>query len=83
MGSGLAAASVPFQGGIVLALTRMNRILEIDTVNATAHVEAGIVTADLQAEVEKLGLFYPPDPPASGIRPSAATSPATPADRAA
>ncbi len=66
MGSGLAAASVPFQGGIVLALTRMNRILEIDTVNATAHIEAGIITADLQTEVEKLGLFYPPDP--SSIR---------------
>ncbi len=62
MGSGMAAATVPFQGGIVLALTRMNRILEIDPVNATAHVEAGIITADLQAEVEKQGLFYPPDP---------------------
>lgn len=66
MGSGLAAASVPFQGGIVLTMTRMNRILEIDEVNATAHVEAGVVTADLQTAVEKLGLFYPPDP--SSIR---------------
>jgi glycolate oxidase len=66
MGSGLAAASVPFQGGIVLAMTRMNRILEIDQANAVAHVEAGVVTADLQAAVEKLGLFYPPDP--SSIR---------------
>lgn len=66
MGSGLAAASVPFQGGIALAMTRMNRILEIDEVNATAHVEAGIVTADLQTAVEKRGLFYPPDP--SSIR---------------
>lgn len=62
MGSGLAAASVPFRGGIALAMTRMNRILEIDEINATAHVEAGVVTADLQAAVEKLGLFYPPDP---------------------
>lgn len=62
MGSGLAAASVPFQGGITLAMTRMNRILEIDQVNATVHVEAGVVTADLQTAVEKLGLFYPPDP---------------------
>jgi glycolate oxidase len=66
MGSGLAAASVPFSGGIALAMTRMNRILEIDEANATAHVEAGVVTADLQAAVEKLGLFYPPDP--SSIR---------------
>jgi glycolate oxidase len=66
MGSGLAAASVPFSGGIALTMTRMNRILEIDTVNATAHVEAGVVTADLQTTVEKLGLFYPPDP--SSIR---------------
>jgi len=66
MASGLAAASVPFSGGIVLCLTRMDRILEIDQENAIAHVEAGIITAILQAEVEKVGLFYPPDP--SSIR---------------
>ncbi len=62
MGSGLAAASVPFCGGITLSMTRMNHILEIDEVNATVHVEAGTITADLQTAVEKLGLFYPPDP---------------------
>lgn len=66
MASGLAAASVPFSGGIVLCLTRMDRILEIDEENAIAHVEAGIITAILQAEVEKKDLFYPPDP--SSIR---------------
>lgn len=66
MGSGLAAASVPTTGGIVLCLTRMNRIHEIDTLNATVLVEAGVVTSDLQAVVEKLDLFYPPDP--SSIR---------------
>jgi len=62
MGSGMAAASVPFNGGITLAMTRMNRILEIDEVNATVHTESGVITADLQAAVEKRGLFYPPDP---------------------
>ena len=62
MGSGLAAASVPFSGGILLTLSRMNRILEIDSENRTAFVEAGVITAILQAEVEKLGFFYPPDP---------------------
>jgi glycolate oxidase len=62
MASGLAGGSIPVRGGIVLSLTRMNRVLEIDEENMIATVEAGVVTADLQAEVEKLGLFYPPDP---------------------
>lgn len=62
MSSGLAGGSIPVRGGIVLSLTRMNHILEIDEENMTATVEAGVVSADLQAEVEKLGLFYPPDP---------------------
>ena len=66
MGSGLAAASVPQQGSIVLGLTRMNKIKEIDTENMMTWVEAGVVTADLQTAVEHLGLFYPPDP--SSIR---------------
>lgn len=62
MSSGLAGGSIPTRGGIVLSLTRMNRILEIDEENMIATVEAGVVTADLQTAVEKLGLFYPPDP---------------------
>ncbi len=66
MGSGLAAGSVPLRGGITLATTRINRILEIDGANAAVRAEAGVVTADLQAAVEKSGLFYPPDP--SSIR---------------
>ena len=67
MGSGLAAGSVPVaSGGIVVSFTRMNRILEIDRSNSTVRAEAGVVTATLQEEVEKLGLFYPPDP--SSIR---------------
>ncbi|MCX8068819.1 MAG: FAD-binding oxidoreductase, partial [Anaerolineae bacterium] len=62
MASGLAAASVPFSGGIALSLTRMNRILELDEVNRTVRGEAGVITADLQAYVEARGLFSPPDP---------------------
>jgi glycolate oxidase len=62
MSSGLAGGSIPVRGGVVMSLTRMNHILEIDLENMTATVQAGVVTADLQAEVEKLGLFYPPDP---------------------
>jgi glycolate oxidase len=63
MGSGLAAGSIPLNnGGMVISLTRMNQILEIDTENAIVRTEAGVITADLQSAVEKLGLFYPPDP---------------------
>lgn len=62
MGSGLAAGTVPFGGGLVLNLTRMNRLLEIDEVNMTATAQAGVITADLAAAVEAKGLFYPPDP---------------------
>jgi glycolate oxidase len=62
MASGLAAASVPFGGGIALSLTRMNRILDIDVENRTVRVEAGVITADLESYVEEQGLFYPPDP---------------------
>ena len=61
-GTGLAGGSVPTQGGVVINMTRMNRIVEVDTANMTATVQPGVITAHLQGEVEKLGLFYPPDP---------------------
>ena len=61
-GSGLSGGSLPVKGGIVLVLTRMDRVLEIDSENLIAHVEPGVITAELQRQVEKVGLFYPPDP---------------------
>jgi glycolate oxidase len=61
-GSGMSGGSVPVKGGLVLSLERMNRILEIDEDNLIAVVEPGVVTGDLQREVESRGLFYPPDP---------------------
>lgn len=64
-GTGLAGGAVPVQGGIVLALTRMNRILEMDRRNLLAVVEPGVITVQLQQVAEAVGLFYPPDP-ASG-----------------
>ena len=63
MGSGFAAGAIPATpGGMVVSFTRMNRILEIDSLNSSVYTEAGVVTATLQDEVEKLGFFYPPDP---------------------
>ncbi len=61
-GSGFTGGSLPKAGGIVLVTTRMNKILRIDTDNLIAEVEPGVVTEIFQQEVEKLGLFYPPDP---------------------
>jgi glycolate oxidase len=61
-GTNLSGGSVPIQGGLVVQMNRLNRILEIDTENLTALVEPGVVTSDLHAAVEAIGLFYPPDP---------------------
>ncbi len=61
-GTGYTGGAVPVFGGVVLSLERMNRIIEIDTASLLAIVEPNVVTADLQAAVEQLGLFYPPDP---------------------
>lgn len=61
-GSGFTGAAIPTHLGVVLSMTRMNRILEIDTDNLTALVEPGVITAVFQRKVEDMGLFYPPDP---------------------
>ena len=61
-GTGLSGGSVPANGGVVIDLGRMNRILSIDQENLLATVEPGVVTADLHAAVEAVGLMYPPDP---------------------
>lgn len=62
MASGLAAASIPLIGGIVLDTCRMNRIVEIDELNFTVTAQAGVITQHLADTVAKKGLFYPPDP---------------------
>lgn len=61
-GTGFTGGSLPVRGGVVLALTRMNRVIEIDTENLVAVVEPGVITGEFQKQVEGLGLFYPPDP---------------------
>jgi glycolate oxidase len=61
-GSGFTGGSLPVTGGIVLVTTRLDRILRIDTENLVAEVQPGVVTEQFQQAVEKLGLFYPPDP---------------------
>jgi glycolate oxidase len=61
-GSNLAAATVPLRGGIVLALTRLDRILEVNPAELLARVEPGVTTAALADAADRAGLLYPPDP---------------------
>ena len=61
-GTGLSGGSLPTPGCIVLCLSRMNRILELDTANLTLLAEPGVITAQIAEAASQAGLFYPPDP---------------------
>jgi glycolate oxidase len=61
-GTGMTGGSLPVQGGLVLVMSRLNRILEVDAENQVAVVEPGVITGQFQTAVRKEGLFYPPDP---------------------
>ena len=69
MGSGLSGGSVPLGGSIVLGISKMNRVIAIDEIDRVAIVQPGVITGQLQTQVEARGLFYPPDP--SSLRQSA------------
>ena len=61
-GSGLTGGAVPtLEKGVVVSFERMNKF-EVNVDNATAEVQPGVITAQFQDYVERLGLFYPPDP---------------------
>jgi len=57
-GSGLSGGAVPVLGGILLALERMNHILEIDRENMVVVVEPGVITNEINEAVQQYGLFY-------------------------
>ncbi len=61
-GTGLSGGAVAEHGGLLMPLTRMTRILEIDVENRIAVVEPGLVNIDLTDAVSKYGLYYAPDP---------------------
>ena len=64
-GTGLAGGAVPLQGGIVLDMSRMNKILDIDIRNLQVLIEPGLIHADLNRSLEPYGFFFPPDPGSS------------------
>ncbi|HIM16483.1 MAG TPA: FAD-binding protein, partial [Dehalococcoidia bacterium] len=61
-GTGLSGGAIAEHGGVVIAMTRMTKILEVDTENRIAVVEPGVVNLDLSTHVAPLGLYYAPDP---------------------
>ncbi len=66
-GTGLNGGSIPVRGGLMLVLTRMNRIIEIDPQNRVAVVEPGVVNVQLTVEASRFGLFYAPDPGSQSV----------------
>ncbi|HPS64412.1 MAG TPA: FAD-linked oxidase C-terminal domain-containing protein [Ignavibacteria bacterium] len=65
-GTGLSGGALPVNGGIVLSVERMNKILNIDRKNFFVETESGVITQNLQDELENIGLFYPVDPASRG-----------------
>ncbi|MBI3980348.1 MAG: FAD-binding protein [Chloroflexi bacterium] len=61
-GTGLSGGAVPIRGGIVVATSRLNRILSIDLANRVAVVEPGLINLELTRAVAPDGYFFAPDP---------------------
>ena len=61
-GTGLSGGCLPTEGGIVISLMRMNRVLEVDYENQFAVVEPGLVNLHLSWKVGPRGYYYAPDP---------------------
>ena len=65
-GTGLSGGALPYLGGVLLSIERLNTIINIDERNLQVTVEAGVITEVLQTALKELGLFYPPDPSSRG-----------------
>jgi glycolate oxidase len=61
-GTSLCGGSLPTEDAIVLCISKMNRVIDLDTTNRIARVEAGITNLQITAQVSKQGFFYAPDP---------------------
>jgi glycolate oxidase len=61
-GTGLSGGALPRSGGLLIAFTRMNRILDLDIENQRAVVQPGVINFDLTRAVEPAGLYFAPDP---------------------
>ena len=65
-GTGLSGGALPVYGGLVIAMERMNRLIEVDERNLQARVEPGLITEELINAAAEKGLLYPVDPASKG-----------------
>lgn len=63
--SGTTGGAIPLQGGVILSLERMKKIISLDPANRAIVVEPGVLNSEIQAEAKKIGFFWPPDPTSS------------------
>jgi glycolate oxidase subunit GlcD len=66
-GTGLTGGATPVEGGVVIGLARMHRLLELDIENRSARVQAGLVNIDISRACDKHGMFYAPDPSSQAV----------------
>ncbi|ASU34100.1 FAD-binding oxidoreductase [Mucilaginibacter xinganensis] len=65
-GTGLSGGALPVMGGLVMAMERFNKVLQIDELNLQATVEPGVITEEFMNQVAEKGLLYPIDPASKG-----------------
>jgi glycolate oxidase len=61
-GSGLSGGAMPIAGGVVIALTRLNRVLDVDIANRRVTLEPGVTNLEITRQVAPYGFYYAPDP---------------------
>lgn len=66
-GTSLSGGSLPIEGGIVIGLNRMNRVLRVDPLNRVAVVEPGVANLAVSEAAAPYGLYYAPDPSSQPI----------------
>ena len=66
-GTGLSGGALPVENGVVISLTRMNRILEVDFANARVVAEPGVINLDVTGRVSSKAFFYAPDPSSQSV----------------
>src|SRR6185503_14032430 len=61
-GTGLSGGALPVEGGVVIALSKLNQVLDIDIPNRRVTVQPGVTNLEITKQVAPFGYYYAPDP---------------------